>query len=112
VDELIAECRRTFTAAGFTAAAAALPLPAGGRSDDGPMFGPHLHRWGAAFPTGAPLSASAAAVPDARVLFCGDYVATPPVPGMKDAQTGTAEAALLSGIQAAATLNAWIETKA
>jgi len=111
-DQLIAECLKTFTGAGFAAAAAALPPPSceSGDQRGKDMFGPHLHRWGSAFPTGKPLSASLAAVPEARVLFCGDYVATTPSApsAAPPAQIGTAEAAILSGIQAASTLNRWL----
>jgi len=111
VDQLIAECRKTFAGADFTAAAAALPSPLGQCGDEQEnegMFGPHLHRWGSAFPTGIPLSAFSAAVPEARLLFCGDYVATPPRGDAPPAQIGTAEAAILSGIQAASTLDSWL----
>ncbi|MEX0450165.1 NAD(P)-binding protein [Spiribacter sp. 221] len=57
-------------------------------------FGPLLHRWGNAFPLGEPLPRSLAVCPDARVAFCGDYVAT-------DARMGSYESALLSGANAA-----------
>ncbi len=56
-------------------------------------FGPLLHRWGNAFPLGAPLPESLAICPDARVAFCGDYVAT-------NARMGSYESALLSGANA------------
>ena len=57
-------------------------------------FGPLLHRWGNAFPLGEPLPRALAVCPDARVAFCGDYVAT-------DARMGSVESALLSGANAA-----------
>ena len=54
-------------------------------------YGPLLHRWGNAFPQGEPLPAALSVCPDARVAFCGDYVAT-------DARMGSCESALLSGV--------------
>lgn len=58
-----------------------------------PVWGPHLHRWGAAFPSGHGLPAAQALVPSARVLFCGDFVGDNP--------TGRVEDAALSGLAAA-----------
>lgn len=61
-----------------------------------PAWGPHLHRWGAAFP-GVPLLAPEhALVPSARVAFCGDFVA--------GARAGSVEGAVLSGLNTAAQL--------
>eukprot|EP00419_Tripos_fusus_P067856 CAMPEP_0172908780 /NCGR_PEP_ID=MMETSP1075-20121228/181428_1 /TAXON_ID=2916 /ORGANISM="Ceratium fusus, Strain PA161109" /LENGTH=406 /DNA_ID=CAMNT_0013766615 /DNA_START=5 /DNA_END=1225 /DNA_ORIENTATION=- len=54
------------------------------------IFGPHLHRWGAAFPSGVPLSLEQAVCTKARVAFCGDYVGD-------DALMGSIEGAILSG---------------
>ncbi|KAH8062584.1 hypothetical protein JL722_3506 [Aureococcus anophagefferens] len=42
----------------------------------GPFYGPHLHRWGSAFPAGVLVPPDAAVVPSARVVFLGDYVDT------------------------------------
>jgi len=53
------------------------------------IFGPHLHRWGAAFPSGVTLSLEQAVCAKARVAFCGDYVG--------EARTGSIEGAILSG---------------
>jgi len=57
-------------------------------------FGPLMHRWGNAFPQGEPLPVARAVCPEARVAFCGDYVAT-------DARMGSCESALLSGVEVA-----------
>jgi predicted NAD/FAD-dependent oxidoreductase len=57
-------------------------------------YGPLLHRWGNAYPQGEPLPPALAVCPDARVAFCGDYVAT-------DARMGSCESALLSGVNVA-----------
>ena len=38
-----------------------------------PAWGPHLHRWGAAFPDAPLLPEGRAVVPSARVAFCGDF---------------------------------------
>ena len=63
------------------------------------FYGPHLHRWGSAFPAGVLLpSEEHAAVPSARVVFLGDYVDT--------GRAGTVEGAALSGLAAAETLAA------
>ena len=57
------------------------------------MWGPHLHRWGAAFPDAPLLPAELALVPSARVAFCGDYIA--------GERAGSVEGATLSGLRAA-----------
>ena len=59
----------------------------------GPFYGPHLHRWGSAFPAGVLVPPDAAVVPSARVVFLGDYVDT--------GRAGTLEGAALSGLAAA-----------
>eukprot|EP00873_Tetraselmis_striata_P023345 jgi/Tetstr1/443609/TSEL_031608.t1 len=41
---------------------------------EGAAWGPHLHRWGNAFPGRPLLPSHQAACPGARLLFCGDYV--------------------------------------
>jgi hypothetical protein len=53
-------------------------------------YGPLLHRWGNAFPKGAPLPESMSVCPSSRVAFCGDYTETV-------ARMGSVESALLSG---------------
>ena len=58
-----------------------------------PAWGPHLHRWGAAFPDAPLLPAEQALVPSARVALCGDFVA--------GARAGTLEGAALSGMRTA-----------
>mmetsp|Transcript_33449 Transcript_33449/g.66598 ORF Transcript_33449/g.66598 Transcript_33449/m.66598 type:complete len:548 (-) Transcript_33449:304-1947(-) len=112
VAELVAECRRVFKAAGWDAAAAALPSPVPNPNEhDGAMWGPHLHRWGNAFPSGAPLPADLALCEDARVLFCGDFV-EPRSEGTSVAtpgRVGSVEGALLSGMQAAEALAAVLQ---
>jgi predicted NAD/FAD-dependent oxidoreductase len=55
-----------------------------------PMWGPFLHRWGNAFPSGSALSLENAVIGDARVAFCGDYVGE---------RFGSIEGALLSGMR-------------
>ena len=60
-----------------------------------PMWGPHLHRWGAAFPTAPLLPRMHAFVPSACVGFCGDFVDT------GDGRGGSVEGAALSGMQMA-----------
>ena len=62
----------------------------------GPFYGPHLHRWGSAFPAGVLVPPDAAVVPSARVVFLGDYVDT--------GRAGTLEGAALSGLAAAEAL--------
>ena len=57
------------------------------------VYGPHLHRWGNAFPGGALLAPADAFVPSARVAFLGDYVDSP--------RAGSVEGAALSGLAAA-----------
>ena len=61
-----------------------------------PCWGPHLHRWGAAFPGEPLLDPNLALVPSARVAFCGDFVASE--------HPGSVEGAALSGLQTAAKL--------
>ncbi len=53
-------------------------------------YGPLLHRWGNAFPKGAPLPEAMMVCPSSRVAFCGDYTETA-------ARMGSVESALLSG---------------
>ena len=60
-----------------------------------PLWGPHLHRWGAAFPAAPLLPRMHAFVPSARVGFCGDFVDT------GDGRGGSVEGAALSGMQMA-----------
>ena len=60
-----------------------------------PLWGPHLHRWGAAFPTAPLLPRMHAFVPSARVGVCGDFVDTGAGRG------GSVEGAALSGMQMA-----------
>ena len=59
-------------------------------------WGPHLHRWGAAFPDAPLLPIEQAIVPSARVAFCGDYIA--------GERAGTVEGAALSGLHTAEAL--------
>lgn len=60
-----------------------------------PAWGPHLHRWGAAFP-GEPLLPSAhAVVPSAKVAFCGDFV------DYGNGRAGSVEGAVLSSFRTA-----------
>jgi predicted NAD/FAD-dependent oxidoreductase len=54
-----------------------------------PSWGPFLHRWGNAFPTGTALPLERAVITDAKIAFCGDYVGE---------RFGTIEGALLSGM--------------
>lgn len=70
-----------------------------------PAWGPHLHRWGAAFPDGL-LAEEHALVPSARVAFCGDFVATPP----HRARAASVEGAALSGMRTADRLLSAIQT--
>ena len=42
-----------------------------------PVWGPHLHRWGAAFPQPPFMDQSLAVCAQSRIAFCGDYVAGP-----------------------------------
>ena len=60
-----------------------------------PAWGPHLHRWGAAFPDAPLLAAEHAIVLSARVAFCGDYV------DGGDGRAASVEGAALSGLQTA-----------
>ena len=62
-------------------------------------WGPHLHRWGGAFPAGPFLPAADAFAPSARVAFCGDFVDV-------GAPTASIEGAVLSGLATAASLQA------
>ena len=62
------------------------------------VYGPHLHRWGNAFPGGRLLPPADAFVPSARVVFLGDYVDSP--------RAGSVEGAALSGLAAADALRA------
>jgi len=71
-----------------------------GASLRSPSWGPHLHRWGAAFPDTPLLPRSLAIVPSAKVAFCGDYVET------GDGRAGSVEGAALSGLQTAEALAA------
>lgn len=59
-----------------------------------PTWGPVLHRWGAAFPQGdsSDESQSAWVIPQARVVFAGDYLAAP---------YACVETAMSSGLMAA-----------
>jgi len=67
-------------------------------------YGPLLHRWGNAFPRGAPLSERLTLCAASRVGFCGDYTDTP-------ARMGSVEAALLSGLSIGKRVGTLIETK-
>ena len=53
-----------------------------------PSWGPYLHRWGNAFPSGSSLSSKKAVICDANIAFCGDYVGE---------RFGSIEGALISG---------------
>ena len=122
VGGLVDECRAIFTAAGWHAAAEALPDGSSGPNPGPPAscsWGPHLHRWGSAFPSGEPLSSDAAFVSGAQVAFCGDFIATdsPLVEaaaaaagGEKSAapaiRMGGVESAVLSGMHTARRLHA------
>ena len=61
-----------------------------------PAWGPHLHRWGAAFPDAPLLPVELAVVPSARVAFSGDFVA--------GERAGSVEGAALSGMRTASAL--------
>lgn len=54
-----------------------------------PSWGPYLHRWGNAFPSGTSLSSKKAVIDDANIAFCGDYVGE---------RFGSIEGALISGM--------------
>ena len=54
-----------------------------------PSWGPFLHRWGNAFPSGSALKLNQAVIGDAKIAFCGDYVGE---------RFGSIEGALLSGM--------------
>ncbi|KAL3792781.1 hypothetical protein ACHAWO_002386 [Cyclotella atomus] len=62
----------------------------GNESVKPPMWGPFLHRWGNAFPTGSALPLEKAVIGDAKVALCGDYVGE---------RFGSIEGALLSGMR-------------
>ena len=137
---LLDAARAAFAAAGWAAAASALPaalppppppppepepeIAAGGTAGCAaaplaPCWGPHLHRWGGAFPlpgsaappgaSGAPGSSSLGSsslgggflgaddsfLPAARIAFCGDFCSTvtaptPPPAAAADAGEGSA----------------------
>jgi predicted NAD/FAD-dependent oxidoreductase len=57
------------------------------------VWGPHLHRWGAAFPDAPLLPHSHAFIPSASVAFCGDFV--------DGDRAGSVEGAALSGLRTA-----------
>ena len=61
-----------------------------------PTWGPHLHRWGGAFPTAPLLAFEHAVVPSARVAFVGDFIEGP--------RAGSIEGAFLSGQDVASAL--------
>eukprot|EP00927_Polykrikos_kofoidii_P051119 TRINITY_DN44925_c0_g1_i1.p1 TRINITY_DN44925_c0_g1~~TRINITY_DN44925_c0_g1_i1.p1 ORF type:complete len:398 (+),score=63.50 TRINITY_DN44925_c0_g1_i1:65-1258(+) len=61
-----------------------------------PAWGPHLHRWGNAFPCGSLMDSTKAFVPSARIVFLGDYI--------EGDRAGSVEGAVLSGLNAAAAL--------
>jgi hypothetical protein len=61
-------------------------------------WGPHLHRWGAAFPEEPLLPADKTVVPSAKVAFAGDYI--------ENARSGSVEGASLSGLHTAEALAA------
>ncbi|EOD22426.1 hypothetical protein EMIHUDRAFT_469647 [Emiliania huxleyi CCMP1516] len=63
-----------------------------------PAWGPHLHRWGAAFPDAPLLPEGRAVVPSARVAFCGDFVEG------GEGRGGSVEGAALSGLRLAKAL--------
>lgn len=63
-----------------------------------PAWGPHLHRWGAAFPDAPLLPEAQALVPSASVAFSGDYV------DGGDGRAGSVEGAALSGLKTAEAL--------
>ena len=56
-------------------------------------WGPHLHRWGSAFPAGPFLDPADSFLPSAHVAFCGDYIEGP--------HAGSVEGAVLSGLRTA-----------
>ena len=64
-----------------------------------PAWGPHLHRWGSAFPEAPLLPEAHSLVPSARVAFCGDFVETEGEGGA--ARAGSVEGAALSGLRLA-----------
>ena len=63
-----------------------------------PAWGPHLHRWGAAFPDAPLLPEGEALVPSASVAFSGDYV------DGGEGRAGSVEGAALSGLRTAEAL--------
>ena len=60
-----------------------------------PSWGPFLHRWGNAFPSGSALKLNQAVIGDAKIAFCGDYVGE---------RFGSIEGALLSGMHVGQTV--------
>lgn len=82
--------RRLAHLLGGSAASAALRSPA---------WGPHLHRWGSAFPDAPLLPEAHSLVPSARVAFCGDFVEIEGESGA--ARAGSVEGAALSGLRLA-----------
>lgn len=90
VSELLGELRAKLVSGGLISEKA---------FDGPPAWGPHLHRWGNAFP-GHPLVPLPQAVcPDSRILFCGDFV-----DASGDGNVEELERAALSGLLAADTL--------
>ena len=91
-----ADAEREVLAAMLSAAETRLGSMLGGSHHvRSPAWGPHLHRWGAAFP-GAPLLPEAnAIVPSAAVAFCGDFI------DGGDGTAGSVEGAALSGLKTA-----------
>ena len=59
--------------------------------DATPVWGPHLHRWGAAFPDAPLLPSQHTLVRSAGVAFCGDFV--------EGEGAGSVEGAALSGLR-------------
>ena len=63
-----------------------------------PSWGPHLHRWGAAFPHPPLLPARHALVPSVQVAFAGDFVEG------AEGRAASVEGAALSGLRTAEAL--------
>jgi hypothetical protein len=61
-----------------------------------PAWGPHLHRWGAAFPDTPLLPEAQTIVPSASIAFAGDYI--------ENARSGSVEGAATSGLRTAEAL--------
>lgn len=72
-----------------------------------PAWGPHLHRWGAAFPDAPLLAEAQAVVPSARVAFCGDFVQL--AGAVERGRAASVEGAALSGLRLAEALKHEIE---